>query len=299
MLRVFSFCLLLLFGARPIFGDVLSWNQSVWVPATKQKLTLEQQRDLLREAETVVIGEEHYNIAVQAGEAALIDLIGSLDEAELLVGWEFLNTIDRLRISEIYHQYQEEELSTDELLRQLFPQGNPPQEYAVVLEASRRQRALLLPTNLSRAQKSPVTRGGIEALDPNLKPKDFELGGAFYFERFKETMGTHPLPYPLENYFAAQSLTDEVMASELLATPTQGRRLLIIGSFHGDYRDGVVQNLERRSSPKEGVTYVKVLDASRYSEKEVFDLFFHPRYGPIADLLYIVNEPRPTSFSIR
>jgi uncharacterized iron-regulated protein len=203
-----------------------------------------------------------------------------------------LNTVDRLPIEESWTHYQKGVLSTEELLQKFFPAGPASTEYAPVLEAARSHHVTLIPTNLSRAQKSPVTREGIEALDPALLPPDFAPGGPLYFERFQEAMGSHPLPYPIENYFASQSLTDEVMATELLKIPGLASRLLITGAFHGDYRDGVVHSLKRRVHDWP-VIYIRIVDAKGMTVGELREFMVHPRYGAVADLVYVVNEPQP------
>jgi hypothetical protein len=40
------------------------------------------------------------------------------------------------------------------------------------------------------------------------------------------------------------------------------------------------------------VFYVRIVDASAMTEEELFAFMIDPRYGVIADLLYVVNEPR-------
>jgi uncharacterized iron-regulated protein len=287
-------------SSTSIFASTLHWHQTLWNPAAKVQLHPSVLDELGRRPAVFVLGEEHYNPPVQEAEAWLMNRIAEANEAKtpFIFGWEFLNTVDRLAIDEHYARYRQRKISTEELLRQFFPAGPASTEYAVVLENARRHEMSLIPTNLSRAQKSPVTREGIEALDPALLPADYMPGSVHYWERFQEAMGPHPLPYPMENYFAAQSLTDEVMASELLKGSWSATRFLITGSFHGDYRDGVVASLERRAQERP-VIYIRIVDASVMSEEELLAFMIHPRYGPIADFLFVVNEPRPSMGSAR
>jgi uncharacterized iron-regulated protein len=274
----------------------MHWHQTLWNPAAKVQLHPSALDQLGSSPAVIVLGEEHYNPPVQAAESWLMDRIATASAAKtpFIFGWEFLNTVDRFAIDEHYGRYLRQEISTEELLQQLFPAGPASTEYAVVFESASRHNMTLIPTNLSRAQKSPVTREGIEALDPALLPPDYTPGSPEYWERFQEAMGPHPLPYPIENYFAAQSLTDDVMASELLKGTPGATRFLITGSFHGDYRDGVVASLERRTKDQ-SVIYIRIVDASVMSEEELLAFMVHPRYGPIADFLYVVNEPRPAT----
>lgn len=282
-----------LFSVTSAFAANTHWNQTLWDPAQKTQLHLSELDQLASTPAVFVVGEEHYNPPIQKAEAWLMDRIANQlsEKHPLIFGWEFLNTGDRFAIDEHYSRYKQQDISTEEFLRQLFPAGPASLEYAPVLETARQYQADLIPTNLSRAQKSPVTREGIEALDPTLLPDDFMLGSALYWERFQAAMGPHPLPYPLENYFAAQSLTDEVMATELLKGSATRTRLLITGSFHSDYHDGVVASLKRRAKDRPVIS-IRIVDASTMTEDELFALMVHPRYGAIADLLYVVNEPR-------
>jgi len=283
----------LFFTMSSAFAGTSVWHQTIWNPGEKTQIPLTDFNQIAATPAVFVIGEEHYNPSVQLAEAWLMATIADQMESkdQLVFGWEFLNTEDRFAIDDQYSRFQNQSITTAEFLQQLFPAGPSSMEYAPVMESARAYDMRLIPTNLSRAQKSPVTRGGLEALDPALLPEDFTLGGAFYRERFREAMGSHPLPHPLDNYFAAQSLTDEVMATELLNPPLAGSRILITGSFHGDYRDGVVASLERRVKNLP-VLYIRIIDASVFTQEQLLQLFIHPRYGPIADILFVVNEPR-------
>jgi uncharacterized iron-regulated protein len=282
----------ILFSVSSAFAGNIHWNQTLWNPTQKAQIHPSVLDQLAASPAVFVLGEEHYNPPIQMAEAWLIDRIASQvsDKDPLILGWEFLNTEDRYAIDESYASFLKQEISTDEFLQRLFPGGPASMEYAPVFETARLHQLALIPTNLSRAQKNPVTQDGIESLDPTLLPPDFKIGGPLYWERFQAAMGSHPLPYPVENYFAAQSLTDEVMATELLKGP-QTTRVLITGSFHGDYRDGVVKSLKRRVKGLP-VFYVRIVDASAMTEEELFAFMIDPRYGVIADLLYVVNEPR-------
>ncbi|WP_141735165.1 ChaN family lipoprotein [Oligoflexus tunisiensis] len=295
-MRPFSLLLSLkiLFVTTSALAGIPSWNQTLWDPAQGIQVSPTVLDELAAEPAIFVLGEEHYNPPVQEAEAWLLDRIARQvpSKDDFILGWEFLNTVDRFAIDEHWTRYQKGALTTTEFLQQLFPAGPASIEYAPVLETARTYHVTLIPTNLTRTQKSPVTREGIEALDPALLPPDFALGGPLYLERFQAAMGSHPLPYPIENYFAAQSLTDEVMATELLKIPSRASRLLITGSFHGDYRDGVIRSLERRVQGLP-ILYIRIVDASGMTVQALQEFMVHPRYGAVADLVYIVNEPQP------
>lgn len=245
---------------------------------------LESLEVALQDATVVVSGESHYDPATVAVHARIARALGK----GTVIGWEFLNIIDKESIALTISRLQEGHLSLDEALALLFPGQEAPVEYSELLKVVADGEASLVPTNLTRAQKQPVTRNGIEAVDPELLPPGFAMGSDLYFERFKEAMGPHPLPNPIENYFASQCLTDDVMAYALLQSEGS-KRLLVTGSFHGDYREGAVRRLDVRS-PSGGVLYVKVAHASDFEEEDIKASLVDPRYGSIADILYLIED---------
>ncbi len=113
------------------------------------------------------------------------------------------------------------------------------------------------------------------------------MGSDAYRERFVEAMGGHTVTSTIQNYFASQCLTDDVMAYSLLQNAAE-RRALVTGSFHGDYRDGVVARLESRTGS--AILYVKVVQKSDLEGEDLAAAMNDPKYGPIADILYLIDS---------
>ncbi|MCM2323067.1 MAG: ChaN family lipoprotein [Oligoflexia bacterium] len=244
----------------------------------------------LAEARTIVLGEKHDTTAVQLAQASIIRAVTELTgrQNDFTFAWEFLNVSDRQRTEDAYARFVSGAIDVRELLIQL--QGRDSyMNYAPLFEVTRALGGRLIGVNLSRAEKAPVTRGGIAAADPALVPPGFELGGEAYHERFAETMQNHVPPQKLENYFAAQCLTDDVMAYHVSLDPAP-LKFLVAGSFHTDYLDATVARLRVRA-PGESLLSVKLVDAADYTEAELLPLLRDAKYGDIADYVYFVNEP--------
>jgi hypothetical protein len=148
----------------------------------------------------------------------------------------------------------------------------------------------LIGVNLSRTDKEPVVQGGLINAKPGTIPADFELGSANYWERFRKTMEGHATEAQMQNYYAAQCLTDDVIAVNMLADQKTDRRFLVVGSFHSDYFDGAVARLMNRA-PDQVIGVVRFIDASDYTEAELQALPIDSKYGPVADFVFFVNEP--------
>lgn len=275
----FIFLGFLAFPGSNAFGD------EIWLPSTREQIDLGGFEEIVRGSEVLVLGETHYDPEIVAVEASVLR-IASEKEA-VTFGWEFLNLVDQKLVETTSRDMKSDEISAKEGLEKFFPNGTAV-EYTALFEAVAQSRTKLIATNLTRAQKSPVTKNGIDAAEPGIVPPGFQMGSAAYFERFKVAMGPHPLPSPIENYFASQSLTDDVMAYTL-AADSNSRKILVTGSFHGDYRDAAVARLEARL-PGANVKYIKIVQKSDFAPEALEALMNDPLYGPIADVLYLVDR---------
>lgn len=262
--------------STPLLAD------QIWDARTKTQIS--SLSEVLENASLVVSGETHYDPATVAVHAQIARLLGE----GTVIGWEFLNIVDQPTIAPILSRLQAGELSVESALGELFPGQEGPVEYAELLKVVAEGKASLIPTNLTRAQKQPVTKNGIEAVDPALLPPNFAMGSDLYFQRFQEAMGPHPLPSPIENYFASQCLTDDVMAYALLEAEGS-KHLLVTGSFHGDFKEGVVARLQARAANQD-VVYIKIAHRSEMGSQDIGSALNDPKYGMIADVLYVIED---------
>lgn len=268
------------------FSAPLALADEIWLPKTQEQIDLVQFEDLVKRGEVIVLGETHYDTEIVAVEANVVKLAS--EDRALTLGWEFLNIVDADRVASTTAAMKAGELSAEEGLENFFPKASAI-EYKALFEAVASTNTTLIPTNLTREQKTPVTKNGIDGAEPGVVPPGFAMGSDSYFARFQEAMGPHPLPSPIENYFASQCLTDDIMAYSL-AKDENPAKVLVTGSFHGDYRDAAVARLEARL-PEAEVVYIKIVQKSDYAADELELLMNDPNYGPIADILYLVDTP--------
>lgn len=244
----------------------------------------------LSQAQLVILGEKHYTPAVQQRQADII--LNTNEGKNYLVAWEFLNHSEQAKVQSLFADVKTKKISAQDFLDQTQGTGRGT-PYLPVIEAAAKDLGSILATNLTRQEKAPVTKDGIAALDPNLLPTDFQMCSANYFERFNEVMKQHVPPEKMQNYFAAQCLTDEVIATQVLAHLLPTHNYLVEGNFHTDYFDGTVASIRRRATNL-SIKVVRFVDASDYTVDELTNLageFQHKKYGPMADYIIYVNEP--------
>lgn len=268
-----------------------AWNGKIVDIGRDQSLTREALMQELAQANIVVIGEKHYTKEVQNEEGKLInDLVTFTNkQRDFSLSWEFLNASSQNVTQTHFDQVLMNQMSADDFL--FKTQGNTKASvYAPMIAATAKLTGQLFGVNLSREEKAPVTKGGLAALDPKLLPPNFEMGGANYLERFTETMQGHATPEQIKNYFASQSLVDDVSAYHVIYDSKASLKFLVIGAFHSQYNDGVVARLKVRD-PNAKIANVEIIDAADYTAAEIEDVFTDPKYGNRADYILFVNEP--------
>ncbi len=241
----------------------------------------------------LVLGEYHYSETIQKAQSEMIKNVVSINDkaGKFTVGWEFLDYTNQEKIKNAFLEYKNDELSDDNFLRALFGENSNPADNATYLHIMKETKNLngdFIGLNLPRSLKKLITTNGLEALDPQYVPANFELGGANYYERFAETMGGHVTEAQMKNYYAAQCITDSVMAEQLQKESLYDLTFTIVGSFHTDYNDGYVAQLKRTADLP--IVTVKFIDTTELTQEEIDSFKIDdPLYGPIADFIFFLN----------
>lgn len=267
------------------------WNHKIFFVQDQREMSKQDLIQELSKSNIIVIGEKHYTQEIQLTEAQIIkDVVEySQTQNQFTLNWEFLNASSQAQTETLFQQIKNEELTIEEFLK--ITQGTTKAGvYAPLIQITAHLGGKLFGGNLSREEKAPVTQRGLGALDPRHLPPQFQLGGENYFERFAEVMSGHATPEQIKNYFAAQSLVDDVIAYHLNQDTTDQLKFLVIGAFHSQYNDGVISRLKARN-PFTKIVNIEIIDAKDYSEKELIDIFKHEKYGARADYIYFLNEP--------
>lgn len=272
----------------------LCFALSIYETATGNFLTEEEFYQKLPEQGQIVLGEYHYQPAIQSAQGEIISKFVTEKNlaGQFSVAWEFLNYPDQQNISESFASFVKEDIDGTELINKLFSDSRNPRQndpYLAFFNATKNGNGELLGSNAPRSWKSVITKDGLSALDPKYIPPMMELGSSNYEARFAEAMGGHVSKEQLQKYYEAQCYTDSVMAWSVMDQGLYDLKFLIVGSFHSDYNDGVVAQFKRYS--KLPTVSVKIVETKDMSQSEVKELLLtaHPQYGHLADFLYLID----------
>ncbi|MEK6773479.1 MAG: ChaN family lipoprotein [Bdellovibrionota bacterium] len=269
-----------------------TWNGRVFKVKDGQEITFSQLKEELSAYQLIALGENHSTQEVQDMQAKVISevVMHTSTQNNFTLAWEFLNVKDQAKTDRNFSLLKEGKITTQEFIDYAMAGGNSYRPYAPVIESVSKLSGTLLGINLTRQEKSPVTRGGISAANPDLVPPGYEIGGANYFNRFKAEMGGHDSEENTRNYFDSQCLTDDVMAFHTLKNNNTAKTFLIAGHFHTDYNDGVVQRLAVRA-PNLVKATVRIVDASDYTPEQISPMMHDSVYGDVSDYVVYVKEP--------
>ncbi|THD69275.1 iron-regulated protein [Robertkochia marina] len=185
------------------------------------------------------------------------------------------------------NQYLSKEIDKKALdtLARLWP--NYPTDYAPLLNFARDKGIRFVATNIPRRYANDVYKGGFEVLDSlSEKEKNWmaPLPIAFdpelpTYQKILEMMGGHGS----ETLVMAQAMKDATMAHFILKN--MKKRSIFIhynGSYHSDFKEGIVWYIKRQKPELEIVTFTTVLqeDISKL-EKE---------HAGKADYILVVDE---------
>ncbi|MBC7385573.1 MAG: ChaN family lipoprotein [Cryobacterium sp.] len=239
--------------------------------------------EVLSSSEEVIVGEKHDTASIQNAEAKLFSDYARVRKERITLAWEFWNWSEKAALDSAYAKFQRDKITGQEFMNGVFGGKNSEPTYVRLIEAAKAAGADVLATNLTREEKATVTRGGLGALNPSLLPPGFELGDANYLERFTAAMGGHGAP-AISNYFAAQSLVDDVAAMHVARDRSTLSVFLVIGCFHTRYFGGVWQRMVKRS-PGKSLTLIEIADSGDETDWET--IMHDPKYGAVADYLIL------------
>lgn len=257
-------------------------SERVFDVQAKHYVTREVMLEQLSKVDDVVVGEKHDTASIQNAEARLFTDFVKGRRSRVTFAWEFWNWSEREILETAFSKFRTNEIPGQTFLDAVFGAKDSEPTYLPLMEAVKASGADVMATNLTRAEKAPVVKSGLGALDPALLPLGFALGGPGYFERFALEMAGHATSADLQNYFAAQSLVDDIVADHFIHHRMTPSAFLVIGNFHTRYFDGVWKRIETRS-PSRSRTLVEIADPEDETD---WDAVMHsPKYGNSADFV--------------
>jgi uncharacterized iron-regulated protein len=215
--------------------------------------------DLAR-ADVIFVGEQHDDPNTHVLEAAILDGLRRRGVSPTLS----LEMFER-DVQGALDSYLADKTSEAEFLKTSRPWPRYQTDYRPLVEMAREEDWPVVASNVPRRHASAVAKTGRAALD-GLSPadretvaRDLECPNDGYFNRFAQTMNSHPAPgtekltpderrSATERYFWSQCIKDETMAEAIVAAlgTAKGPVVHVNGSFHSDFGQGTAERVRRR-----------------------------------------------------
>jgi uncharacterized iron-regulated protein len=213
----------------------------------------------LTTADVVFVGEQHDDANTHRLEAAILEGLQRRKVA-VTVSLEMLERDVQSRVD----AYLAGTMREEEMLNDSRPWPRYGTDYRPLVELAKTQRWPVIAANVPRRIASAIAKDGRGAIDRlsseerAFVARDLECPLDDYFERFAESMGSHPGPDKkpeeqramTERYYWSQCAKDETMA-ESIAMAAQKRTLRgpvvhYNGAFHSDFGLGTAERTRRR-----------------------------------------------------
>lgn len=222
------------------------------IPATGQRVTMDEVAQMADGVRFVVIGESHDRREHRVVQAELIEALVRRGR-DVVVGMEMFSfQNDGLAGWSLGRWDRERFLMESDWQNQW---GFDFALYEPVFEAVRRHRLPLFGINVPRLWVRAVSRQGWESLNDEQRaaaPHGLDLGNREHRQVFEALIGGHPMGGgSLERMYSAQVYWDEAMAHQAWARMSQrfssrAVMVLVVGSGHMLYGQGVGWRLRQR-----------------------------------------------------
>ncbi len=226
----------------------------------------------LASADVVLVGEQHDDANTHRLEAAILQGLARRG-AVSTVSLEMFERDVQASLDE----YAAGTLSEAAFLSQSRPWPRYATDYRPLVELAIANGWPVIAANVPRKHAALVAKAGLAALERLLPAertqvaRDIQCPFDSYFDRFADTMNSHPTPgsesKPApdrramnERYYFAQCVKDETMAESIAAAVERrgGPVVHYNGAFHSDFGGGVTDRVKRRL-PARRVVVITIL----------------------------------------
>ncbi len=226
--------------------------------------------DLAR-ADVVFVGEQHDDPNTHRLELAILEGLARRRGNVALA----LEMFER-DVQGLVSDYGAGSTAEEAFLKGSRPWPRYATDYRPLVEFAKGKGWPIVASNVPRRLASTVSKGGLVALktsdgDPALYAADLRCPEDDYFDRFAETMTSHPMPGTekmpavehramVQRFYQSQCLKDETMAESVVRAREQRSPLVVHvnGAFHSDFGDGAAERVRRRL-PRARVVVVSIL----------------------------------------
>jgi uncharacterized iron-regulated protein len=270
MVFVALFCLAQ--AAAPLAAAAASYvPQRVYDSDRKRFTDFEAMLADLARADVVFVGEQHDDPNTHRLELAILEGLARRRGNVVLA----LEMFER-DVQSLVSEYAAGTTAEEAFLKGSRPWPRYATDYRPLVEFAKSKGWPIIASNVPRRLASAVAKGGLTVLktsdgDPALYAAEQRCPEDDYFDRFGETMTSHPMPGTdkmtpadqramVQRFYESQCLKDETMAESVVRAREQGSPLVVHvnGSFHSDFGDGAAERVRRRL-PRARVLVVSIL----------------------------------------
>ena len=232
----------------------------VYDTAAGQFIDFEVMLAAISKADVVFVGEQHDDPNTHRLETAILDGLHRRKRAPVVS----LEMFER-DVQAVLDSYLAGRTTEEELLKTSRPPSRYMTDYRPIVETAKQRGWPVIASNVPRRIASAVAKSGKDAIaqlretDRALVARQLACPLDLYFERFAETMSSHPAGNQTadekramtERYYWAQCVKDETMA-ESIATAIENRPAVATpvvhfnGAFHSDFGLGTAERVRRR-----------------------------------------------------
>jgi len=215
----------------------------------------------LSKADIVFVGEQHDDPNTHRLEAAILEGLRRRGVSVTMSLEMFERDVQAPLDTYLAGQSTEEEF-----LKVSRPWPRYGSDYRTLVEISKAQGWPVIASNVPRRYAADVAKSGLNALDGLASPErgwiasDLQCPRDPYFERFSDTMTSHPAPgseklsaeerrVEIERFYFSQCVKDETMAESIAAGFERHGRGPVVhfnGAFHSDFGMGTAERVRRR-----------------------------------------------------
>ncbi len=242
-----------------------------------------------RNADLVFFGEEHDNPVAHWFELELAKDLYKSTGKNLVLGAEMMETDNQKQVNE----YLNDSLNYKKFKKEARLWPNFKTDYKPLMDFAKKHQLRFIATNVPRRYASKVYHGGFKAVD-TLPRKDKQWIAPLpikydpelsQYKKMLDMMKGHGG----ENLPKAQALKDATMAYNILKNYKKGELFLHFnGSFHSNYKQGIVWHIKQQQPDLKIVT----IDVETQESLKKLD----KKHRNKADFVIVVNSNFPRSY---
>jgi uncharacterized iron-regulated protein len=262
--------------------------------AEGNKTSYREMLEDLQTAEILFFGELHNDPIGHYFQTRLLKDLYASKKDGLILGMEMFEADDQLKLDEyIQGLISQKSFETEARLW-----TNYSTDYKSIIEYAKENKIKVVGTNVPRRYASALYQNGFDMLQNlNQEQKKLMVPLPFPIDRSLSTYQPLDMANPMHGnanqkkyLLESQALKDATMAHRIESYFEEGKTFLHInGSYHSDYREGIVHYLGLGSVKNKSIKIISV-------KKEKIIHTFNPENANLADYILQVAEDMNTSY---